>query len=102
GLGALAQEHLSVPTDKGARAGAKVAALVAGMVAGTDSIDDMALLRHGATKKLLTGCYAPSTLGSFLRAFTVGHVRQLDAVASRVLSNHRRRTTEQGISRAEV
>jgi hypothetical protein len=48
GLRALADEHLSVPTDKGANAGLKVASLVAGMVAGADSIDDMALLRHGA------------------------------------------------------
>ena len=47
GLDELADEHLSVPTDKGANAGLKVASLVAGMVAGADSIDDMALLRHG-------------------------------------------------------
>ena len=46
-LHGLADEHLSVPTDKGANAGLKVASLVAGMVAGADSIDDMALLRHG-------------------------------------------------------
>ena len=39
--------RLSVPTDKGANAGAKIAALVAGMFAGADSIDDMAVLRHG-------------------------------------------------------
>jgi hypothetical protein len=38
---------LSVPTDKGANPGLKVASLVAGMVAGADSIDDMALVRHG-------------------------------------------------------
>ena len=69
-----------------------VAALVAGMVAGADSIDDMALLRHGAMKKVFSACYAPSTLGSFLRAFTFGHVRQLDAVASRVLINLARAT----------
>ncbi len=87
GLGELAQQRLSVPTDKGANAGAKVCALVGGMVAGADSIDDMALLRHGAMKKVFSACYAPSTLGSFLRAFTFGHVRQLDAVASRVLIN---------------
>jgi hypothetical protein len=43
GLHELAQEHLSVPTDKGANARLKVASLVAGMVAGADSIDDMAL-----------------------------------------------------------
>ena len=38
GLSALADEHLSVPTDKGANAGAKVAALVAGMVAGASAM----------------------------------------------------------------
>jgi hypothetical protein len=64
----------------------KVSSLVAGMVAGADSIDDMALLRHGGMSKIFTGAYAPSTLGSFLRAFTFGHIRQLDAVASRFLS----------------
>src|SRR4051794_25116589 len=36
-------------------------------------------------KKVFDGCYAPSTLGQFLRAFWFGHVRQLDAVASRFL-----------------
>ena len=75
GLQELADEWLSVPTDKGANAGLKVASLVAGMVAGADSIDDMALLRHGGMKRLFTACYAPSTLGSFLRSFTFGHVR---------------------------
>jgi len=87
GLSALADEHLSVPSDKGANAGAKVTALVAGMVAGADSIDDMALLRHGAMGRVFERCYASSTLGSFLRAFTFGHVRQLDAVATRFLTN---------------
>ncbi len=86
GLTVLADEHLSVPTDKGANAGAKVSALVAGMVAGADSIDDMALLRHGAMGTVFDRPYAPSTLGSFLREFTFGHVRQLDAVAARLLS----------------
>jgi len=85
GLHELAREHLSVPSDKGANAGLKVASLVAGMCAGADSIDDMALLRHGAMGRVFKNTYAPSTLGSFLRAFTFGHVRQLDAVASRFL-----------------
>ena len=44
GLAELSEQHLSVPTDKGANAGGKVNALVAGMVAGADCIDDMALL----------------------------------------------------------
>lgn len=87
GLRDLADDWLSVPTDKGANAGLKVASLVAGMVAGADSIDDMALLRHGGMGRLFKACYAPSTLGSFLRSFTFGHVRQLDAVASRFLGN---------------
>jgi hypothetical protein len=85
GLTRLADERLSVASDKGANAGLKVASLVAGMVAGADSIDDMALLRHGGMGRLFEGAYAPSTLGSFLRAFRFGHVRQLDAVASRFL-----------------
>jgi len=85
GLRDLADQHLTVPTDKGANAGLKVASLVAGMVAGADSIDDMALLRHGGMSRVFARAYAPSTLGSFLRAFTFGHVRQLDAVATRFL-----------------
>ena len=85
GLRELADRHLSVPTDKGANAGLKVASLVGGMVAGADSIDDMALLRHGGMGRVFARAYAPSTLGSFLRAFTFGHVRQLDAIASRFL-----------------
>ncbi|GAB3809343.1 IS1380-like element IS1677 family transposase [Humibacter antri] len=85
GLRSLADQWLSIPTDKGANAGLKVSSLVAGMVAGADSIDDMAVLRHGGMRRLFTSVYAPSTLGSFLRSFTFGHVRQLDAVASRLL-----------------
>src|SRR5215217_4434244 len=87
GLRELADERLSVPTDKGAHAGLKVSSLVAGMAAGADSIDDMALLRDCGMGRVFTGAYAPSTLGSFLRSFTFGHVRQVDAVASRFLLN---------------
>src|SRR3954452_19370265 len=87
GLRELADERMSVPTDKGANAGLKLSSLVAGMAAGADSIDDMALLRHGGMGTVFTGAYAPSTLGSFLRSFTFGHVRQADAVASRFLLN---------------
>lgn len=76
-----------MPSDKGANAGAKVTSLVSGMVARADSIDDMALMRQGAIGKVFNDVRAPSTLGSFLRAFTFGHVRQLDAVATRLLNN---------------
>jgi hypothetical protein len=49
------------------------------MVLGADSIDDTDVLRAGRTRRLLGGWLpAPSTLGTFLRAFTFGHVRQLD------------------------
>ena len=87
GLGSLVDERVKLPGYFGANTGLKVTALVAGMLTGADSIDDMAVLRHGAQQKLFTGTYAPSTLGSFLRAFTCGHVRQLDAAASRWLRN---------------
>jgi len=87
GLQRLAAEHVQLGKPGGVNAHLKIGSLVAGMVAGADSIDDMALLRHGAMKRLFTGVRAPSTLGTFLRTFTFGHVRQLDAVASRLLIN---------------
>jgi hypothetical protein len=87
GLRELADEQLSVPDSAGHAAGLKVAGLVAGMVAGADSIQDMDLLRHGGMGRIFEGVRAPSTLGTFLRGFTFGHVRQLDAVAARFVSN---------------
>lgn len=86
GLVELAAQKLRLPTDKGANPGAKIASLVGGMAAGGDSIDDMDLLRHGGMGTLFDRVYAPSTMGSFLRKFTFGHVRQLDAVSSRFLA----------------
>ena len=82
GLGELVADRVSVPSPN---AHLKVPALVAGMVAGADSIDDMDLLRHGGMGRLFDGLRAPSTLGTFLRSFTFGHVRQLDAVAAAML-----------------
>lgn len=87
GLHRLTAEHVRIDTRGGANAHLKVPALVAGMVAGADSIEDMDLLRHGGMDRLFDGMRAPSTLGTFLRSFTFGHVRQLDAVASRLLVN---------------
>ena len=90
GLDRLAQEHITVSNtggDKGTNAGAKISSIVAGMVAGADSIDDMDLLRHGGMTSLFGHVYAPSTLGSHLREYTHGHVKQLGAVASRFLRN---------------
>jgi hypothetical protein len=72
GLVDLVEQRSTVPA---ANRSAKVAALVAGMLAGADSIEDMDLLRHGGMGRLFAGVRAPSTLGTFLRAFTFGHVR---------------------------
>jgi Transposase DDE domain group 1 len=83
----LVAEHVRILKPGGVNAHLKVPALVAGMVAGADSIDDMTLLRHGGMDRIFGGVRAPSTLGTFLRTFTFGHVRQLDAVASRLLIN---------------
>jgi hypothetical protein len=61
--------------------GRKVMSLVHGMLAGADRIDQMNVLRAGSTQRVLGHrVMAPSTLGTFLRAFTFGHVRQLDRV----------------------
>ena len=60
---------------------------MAGTPARAGPIADIALLRHDAIKRLFTGVRAPSSLGTFLRSFTFGYVRQLDAVASRMLIN---------------
>jgi hypothetical protein len=89
GLSELLAERLTVPSPN---APVKVSALLAGMVSGADSIDDMDLLRHGAMDRLFTGVRAPSTLGTFLRSFRFGHVRQLDAVAARLLARIAART----------
>ena len=85
GLPGIVTRRLRVPTDKGSNASGKVAAIVAGMLAGADSIDDLDVVRHGGMPVLFGGVYAPSTVGSFLRAFTHGHVRQLQAVSREFL-----------------
>jgi hypothetical protein len=67
--------------------GRKVLTLVHAMVAGADCIDDCDVLRSGATGKVLGHeVMAPSTLGTFLRSFTFGHVRQLDRLSEELLS----------------
>ena len=92
GLHELLDQRLTMCGPGTANAALKVTALVAGMVVGADSIDDMDVLRHGAMDRLFGGVRAPSTLGTFLRTFTFGHVRQLDAVAARTLAGLAGRT----------
>jgi hypothetical protein len=91
GLGGLVAEHVRPGGDCGVNAHLKIPCLVAGMAAGADSIDDMDLLRHGAMPDLFGGIRAPSTLGSHLRSYTWGNVRQLEAVNRLVLGELARR-----------
>jgi hypothetical protein len=86
GLGGLVTDRVRIAAKGGVNAAAKIVALVAGMVAGADSISDMDLLRHGGMGRLFDEVRAPSTLGTFLRLFTFGHIRQLDAVAAGFLA----------------
>lgn len=83
GLPELISEHVRLGVSEGANPAGKAMTIVAGMCAGADSIDDLDMLRTGGMDRAFGGIYAPSTLGSFLRAFTHGHVRQLHAATSR-------------------
>jgi Transposase DDE domain group 1 len=91
GLTGLAGEHVRIGHQCGVHPQVKIACLVAGMTAGADSIDDLDLLRHGAMPALFGGIRAPSTLGSFLRAFTWGNVLQLGKVNRLLLAELARR-----------
>src|SRR3954449_7309187 len=89
GIEALAVQLVRLRGDRpgAANAGRKVMAVLFAMVLGADSIDDCGVLRAGRTRRLLGGWIpAPSTLGTFLRAFTFGHVRQLDKLLAESLT----------------
>ena len=83
GLHALLETQLSVGSPNRV---AKTTSIIGGMLAGADSIDDLDLLRHGGMGRLFTGVRAPSTLGTFLRVFTHGHVQQLDKISGQLLA----------------
>ena len=88
GLRELVDRRLDLGGAPGrANAGDKVLTLVASALAGGDCIDDADALRAGRTSSVL-GCMvkAPSTLGTFLRSFRWGHVRQLDRVSRELLA----------------
>ena len=88
GLSQLVQERLDLGNAPGrANTGDKVMTLVASALAGGDCIDDADALRTGGTARTLGGTVkAPSTLGTFLRSFRWGHVRQLDRVSRELLA----------------
>lgn len=88
GIEGLVEEIVDLGDREGAaNPGRKVMSLVSAMALGADSIDDCDVLRSGQTRAVLGhSVAAPSTLGTFLRAFTFGHVRQLDRVLGEALS----------------
>jgi hypothetical protein len=87
GLEALIDDAVDLGDRGGAaRPGRKVLSLAHAMLLGADCIDDCDVLRTGRTEAVLGHrAMAPSTLGTFLRAFTFGHVRQLDRVLAEAL-----------------
>jgi len=87
GLKGLVEEHLALGAASGrANAGDKLLTLVMSALAGGDCIDDANALRAGGTERVLGfSVKAASTLGTFLRSFRWGHVRQLDRVSRELL-----------------
>ena len=88
GLREVVDSHVDLGDAPGrANPGDKLLTLVASALAGGDFIDDADVLRTGGTGGAI-GCVvkAPSTLGTFLRSFRWGHVRQLDRVSRELLS----------------
>ena len=88
GVEALVDQTVALGERPGAaNPGAKILTLISAMALGADCIDDCDLLRAGRTGQVLGHqVAAPSTLGTFLRAFTFGHVRQLDRVLGEALT----------------
>jgi hypothetical protein len=87
-LPGLVGEHVVITGAEnaaGANPTAKVMSLLAGMVAGADSIEDVDRLRQAGNQVVFDQIRAPSTLGTFLRAFTHGHVQQLNTVLRQAL-----------------
>jgi len=85
GLAELVDRRLRLARH-GANSGTKALTVVGSMLAGGDSIDDVAVLRVGAAVELFDATRAPSTVGSWLRAYKWSNVRQLDAVSRELLA----------------
>jgi hypothetical protein len=90
----LAAERIRISGPAGANPAAKLLSIVAGMAAGADSIDDLDVLRTGAMDRLFRGVRAPSTLGTFLRGFDIGHAGALETFAAQVLTRLTRQTPQ--------
>src|SRR3954468_8239290 len=85
GVEQLVEDRLTLAAH-GHRSGAKALTVLGSMLAGGDSIRDVSLLRTGATDEVFDGVRAPSTIGTWLRAFKWSNVRQLDAVSRELLA----------------
>jgi hypothetical protein len=86
GVADLVDGHVEVCGEGGANGGAKAATVIGSALAGGDCIDDIAVLRAGATPRLLDDVRAPSTVGIWLRSFQWAAVRQLDRVTRQLLA----------------
>ena len=88
GLKGLVDEHLDLGDKPGrANVGDKLLTLIASAIAGGDCIDDAGALRAGGTERVPgVRVKAASTMGTFLRSFRWGHVRQLDRVSRELLA----------------
>lgn len=87
GLVEAAQASVRLSGPGAANAGVKAMTVIEAMVAGADCIDDVDVLRAGSTAGVLGHrVAAPSTIGTFLRSFTFGHVRQLDRFSELALT----------------
>ena len=86
-LAGLIDRHVDLGDRPGAaNRGTKALTLLGAMLAGGDSIDDCELMRTAGLPVLFPGYRAPSTIGTYLRAFRWHNVRQLDAVSREVLA----------------
>jgi hypothetical protein len=95
-LPATLLEHLDAEAtadpvvSRGYRPGRKVVTVLAGLLAGADCIDDLAILRAGSTARILpTTPMAPSTVSTWLRSLSFGHIRQLDRLTELLLGRAR-------------
>ena len=88
GIAELIDQRVKLPADAAGRAnvGVKAMTIIGAMLAGGDSIDDVAVLRAGAARKVFTATRAASTIGTWLRGFIWATVRMLDAVSRIVLA----------------
>ena len=86
GVAEHVDEHVAPPGKAAANGGAKALTVIGAAFAGGDCIDDVDVLRAGATPQLFDGVKAPSTVGTWLRCFIWAAVRQLDRVSRTLLA----------------